>query len=55
MKPPRSILDSRFDYVPAAQTDIRKTLDRERKRLKEVENKPVVKWFEAVPIRKAKP
>lgn len=28
MKPPRSILDKKFIYVPSAQTDIRKTFQR---------------------------
>jgi protein tyrosine phosphatase (PTP) superfamily phosphohydrolase (DUF442 family) len=53
-KPPRSILDKMFHYVPASKTDIRKTLDRERKRLKEAE-KPLIVHCVAVPIRKKQP
>ncbi len=40
MKPPRSILDKAFVYVPAARTDVAKTFkrirDRERANAKEV-------------------
>lgn len=31
MKPPKSILDRSFEYVPSAQTDLRKTFARLRR------------------------
>lgn len=31
------ILDPKFHYVPANKTDVRKTMDRERRRLKQLE------------------
>lgn len=37
-----NILDPRFKYTPAAQTDIRKTFARVRKELKERERKQPV-------------
>jgi hypothetical protein len=55
MKPPRSILDKSFVYVPASKCDIRKSIDRERKRLKEAEKRTIVRWPEAVPMRKKQP
>jgi hypothetical protein len=50
-KPPRSIMDRDFVYVPAAATDIRKTfarVRREQRKAKEERDKVVV------PIAKAK-
>jgi hypothetical protein len=44
MKP--NILNPAWKYVPAAQTDIRKTIQREKKRLAEQQSKAVV------PLRK---
>lgn len=39
VKPTKSILDPSFSYTSAGQTDIRKTFARERKRLKEEQEK----------------
>lgn len=38
-KPIGGLLDARFKYVPAASTDIRKTLDRVRKEIAEGKRK----------------
>jgi hypothetical protein len=42
----KRLLDPTFKYVPSAQTDIRKTIQREKKRLAEQQSKAVV------PLRK---
>ena len=49
MKPPKSILDPTFVYVPEAQTDVRKTFARIRREQKAQAEQPKV-----VPLKKAK-
>lgn len=36
------LLDPKFKYVPSGSTDIRKTFERERKRLKKLEDAKVI-------------
>jgi hypothetical protein len=43
----KRLLDPTFKYVPSAQTDIRKTIQREKKRLAEQQQSKAV-----VPLRK---
>lgn len=60
----KSILDPSFKYVPSAHTDIRKTFDRERKRLAreqtaapaavDEENPPLQSDVQAMPLRRIK-
>lgn len=40
MKPPRSILNPAFKYVPAAATDVRKTWARARREMAQAQPKP---------------
>jgi hypothetical protein len=46
----KSILDSRFKYIPAAKTDLRKTFARIKKELAEKEKAPRI----IIPISRAK-
>ena len=49
-----NILDKRFKYVPAAKTDIRKTIARERARLKaEAERKAAHRDYVVAQIKTA--
>jgi hypothetical protein len=53
MKPKIGILNKEFRYVKAAQTDVSKTFERERRRLKEeVKAQEETRTKVLVPIRK---
>lgn len=52
MNKPRSILDPRFRYVPAAKTDIRKTFARVRRELARANARPVD--IRPLPIKEAR-
>jgi len=47
-------IDMRFDYVPAASTDIRKTINRERRRLAELKAKEEAERMQREEEREAK-